>query len=318
MRRGSELNLEHLRKHGVEFVHGDVRCRDDFQTLEKFDLLIDCSAEPSVHAGTCGSPRKVIDINLNGTINCLEAARENGAAALFLSTSRVYPIEPIRNLSYTETETRFELDAKQSLPGASAKGIAEDFPLEGARSFYGATKLASEQFLQEYVYNCGMRGLINRCGVLTGPRQMGRVDQGVITLWMARHIYQKPLKYIGFGGTGKQVRDLLHINDLFDLIVKQIEQPDCWNGSVFNAGGGRDVSVSLKELTAFCQTITGKKADVTPQPETAAVDIPIYLTDNTRVEKQFSWKPARGVEETLQDIAGWIETNKAGLESILS
>jgi len=145
---------------------------------------------------------------------------------------------------------------------------------------------------------------------------MGRVDQGVITLWLARHIYQKPLKYIGFGGTGKQVRDLLHIRDLFDLIVKQIEQPDCWNGGVFNAGGGRDVSVSLQELTAFCQTITGKKVAVTPQPETAAVDIPVYLTDNTRVEKQFGWKPRTGVEETLRDIAVWIEQNKAELESV--
>lgn len=318
MRRGSELNLAHLRKYGVEFAHGDVRCRDDFQNLGKFDLLIDCSAEPSVHAGTSGSPRKVIDINLNGTINCLEAARENGAAVLFLSTSRVYPIEPIRNLNCTETETRFELNAAQSLPGVSSKGIAENFPLEGARSFYGSTKLASEYFLQEYVYNCGLRGLINRCGLLTGARQMGRVDQGVITLWLARHIYQKPLKYIGFGGTGKQVRDLLDIRDLFDLIVKQTAQPDCWNGSVFNAGGGREVSVSLKELTAFCQTLTGKKVPVTPQAETAAVDIPVYLTDNTRVEKQFGWRPERDVETTLKDIAAWIEENKAGLESVFS
>jgi CDP-paratose 2-epimerase len=316
MRRGSELNLAHLRKCSVDFVHGDVRCRDDFQALGKFDLLIDCSAEPSVHAGTSGSPRKVIDINLSGTVNCLEVARENGASVLFLSTSRVYPIEPIRNLNYTETKTRFELDAKQSLPGVSAKGIAENFPLEGARSFYGSTKLASEQFLQEYVYNCGMRGLINRCGLLTGPHQMGKVDQGVITLWLARHIYQKPLKYIGFGGTGKQVRDLLHIRDLFDLIVKQIKQPDCWNGSVFNAGGGREVSVSLQELTSFCQTITGKKVAVTPQPETTAVDIPVYLTDNTKAEKQFGWRPARNVEETLRDIAEWIEQNKTELESV--
>lgn len=316
MRRGSELNLAYLRKCGIDFVHGDVRCRDDFQALGKFDLLIDCSAEPSVHAGTTGSPRKVIDINLSGTVNCLEAASENGAAVLFLSTSRVYPIEPIRNLKYTETKTRFELDAQQSLPGVSAKGIAENFPLEGARSFYGSTKLASEQFLQEYVYNCGMRGLINRCGLLTGPHQMGKVDQGVITLWLARHIYQKPLKYIGFGGTGKQVRDLLHIRDLFDLIVKQIKQPDCWNGSVFNAGGGREVSVSLQELTSFCQTITGKKVAVTPQPETATVDIPVYLTDNTKAEKQFGWRPARNVEETLRDIAEWIEQNKTELESV--
>lgn len=318
MRRGSELNLAHLRKAGVDFIHGDVRCRDDLSGLPPFDLLIDCSAEPSVYAGASGSPRNVIDTNLNGTVNCLEAARAHGAAVLFLSTSRVYPIGPLRSLTYVETETRFELDVRQSLPGVSAKGIAENFPLEGARSFYGATKLASELFLQEYVYNCGVRGLINRCGLLTGPRQMGRGDQGVIVLWLARHMYQKPLKFTGFGGTGKQVRDLLHIRDLFDLIVKQIGQPDCWDGRVYNAGGGRECSVSLKELTAFCQAITGKNVPVTPQPETAAVDIPVYLTDNTRVEKQFGWSPSAGVEETLRDIAKWIEENKTGLESILA
>lgn len=317
MRRGSELNLEHLRSHGVEFVHGDVRCRDDFLSMGPFDLLIDCSAEPSVHAGTSGSPRTVIDINLNGTVNCLEAARENSAAVLFLSTSRVYPIDLIRQMNYTETATRFELDAGQSLSGVSVKGIGEDFPLTGARSFYGTTKLSSEYFLQEYVYNCGMRGLINRCGVLTGPRQMGRVDQGVITLWVARHIYKNPLRYIGFGGEGKQVRDLLHIRDLFNLIVKQIERADCWSGRVYNAGGGRAISVSLQELTGVCQRITGNDVPVASQPETASVDIPIYLSDNSSVEKEFGWSPEIGVEETIEDIARWIKQNQEMLAPIL-
>ncbi len=235
MRRGSELNLPALRDHGVTFVHGDVRCRDDVRQAGPFDLLVDCAAEPSVHAGCDGSPRTVIDINLNGTINCLEAARQHQAAVLFLSTSRVYPIAPLRNLKYTETGTRFELDDNQTLRGVSGNGIAEDFPLDGARSFYGATKLSAELFLQEYVCTYGMRGLINRCGILTGPRQMGRVDQGVITLWLARHIYRKPLRYTGFGGTGKQVRDLLHIADLFTLIRSQIMQDSCWNGNVYSS-----------------------------------------------------------------------------------
>jgi CDP-paratose 2-epimerase len=318
MRRGSELNLPVLRDHGVTFVHGDVRCRDDVRQAGPFDLLIDCAAEPSVHAGNAGSPRTVIDINLNGTINCLETAREHQAAVLFLSTSRVYPIESLRNLKYTETGTRFELDAKQPLRGVSENGVAADFPLDGARSFYGTTKLSAELFLQEYVYNYGLRGLINRCGILTGPRQMGRADQGVITLWLARHIYRKPLRYTGFGGTGKQVRDLLHIADLFTLIRSQIMQDSIWNGTVYNVGGGRRSSVSLLELTGLCQARTGVTVSVTPDPETSPVDIPVYLTDNTAVQRQFAWAPEKSVEKTLDDIACWIESNKTLLEPILT
>jgi CDP-paratose 2-epimerase len=318
MRRGSELNLPALRDHGVTFVHGDVRCRDDFRQAGPFDLLIDCAAEPSVHAGNAGSPRTVIDINLNGTINCLETAREHQAAVLFLSTSRVYPIAPLRNLKYTETGTRFELDDNQTLRGVSGNGIAEDFPLDGARSFYGATKLSAELFLQEYVCTYGMRGLINRCGILTGPRQMGRVDQGVITLWLARHIYKKPLRYTGFGGSGKQVRDLLHIADLFTLIRSQIMQPACWDGSAYNVGGGRRISISLLELTGLCRERTGATVPVTPEPETAPVDIPVYLTNSARAQQQFHWTPEWGVEKTLDDIACWIEANKEMLEPVLA
>ncbi len=318
MRRGGELNLARLKAAGVDFVHGDVRCRDDFEGLKPFDLLIDCSAEPSVQAGTEGAPRKVLDINLRGTINCLEAARANGAAVLLLSTSRVYPIEALRSVGYVEGATRFELADDQPLPGFSTEGVSERFSLEGARSFYGTSKLASEHILQEYVYNYGLRGLIDRCGVLAGPHQMARTDQGVVTLWLARHIYGRPLRYIGFGGSGKQVRDLLHVHDLFDLIMRQLGQDDCWDGTVFNVGGGRPVSVSLLELTDLCRGLTGNTVDITPQPETHAVDIPVYLTDARLARDVFDWTPSRDIESVLGDILKWITDNQAALKPILA
>src|SRR5207244_863097 len=106
-RRGSELNVPRLQKLGVTFLHGDIRCREDVESWPAFDLLIDCSAEPSVQAGLDGSPMPVIQNNLTGTIHCLEAARRRNAAFLFLSTSRVYPIERINTLGYLEEDTRF-------------------------------------------------------------------------------------------------------------------------------------------------------------------------------------------------------------------
>jgi CDP-paratose 2-epimerase len=217
-RRGSELNIPRLKQAGIEFVHGDVRNAEDLEASAlPVDLILECSAEPSVLAGYT-SPGYVLQTNLIGTINCLELARQNQADFIFISTSRVYPIAYLNQLNYTETDTRFQLSEQQDLPGVSQFGISEQFPLDLPRSLYGSTKLASELIINEYGDAYGLRTLINRCGVLTGPWQMGKVDQGVFALWVANHYFQKSLKYIGYGGTGKQVRDFLHVADLLDLI----------------------------------------------------------------------------------------------------
>lgn len=202
-RRGSELNLPRLKQAGIEFIHGDVRNREDLDPVAmEPDLILECSAEPSVLAGYA-SPGYVLETNLVGTINCLELARQTQADFIFLSTSRVYPIAHLNALKFAETETRFQLLDEQILPGVSSQGISEEFPLDGVRSLYGSTKLASELLIAEYGDTYGMRTLINRCGVLTGPWQMGKVDQGVFALWMSAHYFQKLLKYIGYGGNGK-------------------------------------------------------------------------------------------------------------------
>ncbi len=317
-RRGSELNLPRLRAAGVELRHGDVRCREDFDDLPPYDLLIDCSAEPSVRAGLGSSPRAVLDTNLLGTINCLEAARARGAALLFLSTSRIYPIGPLNSLPFSETETRYRWDEAASIPGFSVHGIAEGFPLDGARSFYGASKLAGEQLIQEYVAGYGMRALINRCGVLAGPWQMGKVDQGVITLWVACHHFGRPLRYTGFGGEGKQVRDILHVEDLFDLILRQFEAPAKWDGRVYNVGGGNDGSVSLKELTDLCVAATGKTVPIASVRETAGVDLRIYVSDARKAARDFRWRPTRSPARVVADIRAWIFEYEQTLRDILT
>jgi CDP-paratose 2-epimerase len=317
-RRGGELNLPRLLAAGVEFRHGDIRSREDFDDLPPYDLMIDCSAEPSVHAGTGGSPRAVLDTNLVGTINCLEAARSRGAAFLFLSTSRIYPIEALNALPFTETDTRYRWDDVAGIRGFSAHGIAEGFTLEGARSFYGTSKLACEQVIQEYVFNYGMRALIDRCGVIAGPWQMGKVDQGVITLWVARHYFERPLRYTGFGGRGKQVRDILHVQDLFELLMLQLEAPAVWDGRAYNVGGGNLVSVSLKELTELCAQETGKTVAIAQVSETAGVDLRIYVTDARKVAADFGWRPSRGPARIVRDIRAWIEEHQNALKSLLT
>lgn len=316
-RRGSELNLPRLRAAGVEFAYGDIRQPSDIDNAGPFDLLIECSAEPSVLAGYDSSPRYVIDTNLSGTVNCLEAARRHGADILFLSTSRVYPIEPLGALALRETDTRFEVTGDNALPGLSPAGLAENFPLDGTRSMYGATKLSSELILAEYRAMYGLRAVVNRCGVIAGPWQMGKVDQGVAVLWVARHLFGGPLQYIGFGGAGKQVRDLLHIDDLLELVLLQIAHINDLNGATFNVGGGLDTSASLCELTALCREITGKELAIGSAPATRPADIPWYVTDNARVTAATGWRPRRDVQAIVEDIHRWINDHAAQLAPIL-
>ncbi len=316
-RRGSELNLSRLKEAGIPFIHGDVRNPEDFEGLPSFDLMLECSAEPSVLAGIDSSPSYVLNTNLLGTIHCLEAVRKNHAAIIFLSTSRVYPIHSINSLPYREDATRFSLDDVNGMPGVSSRGISEDFPLSGPRSIYGATKLCSEYLIQEYCESYGIHAIINRCGLIAGPWQMGKVDQGVVMLWAACHRFKKDLAYIGYNGTGKQVRDVLHIDDLSDLVLAQMKRIDEFSGEIFNAGGGLDNSVSLQEMTAICQDVTGETIPLRSVPETRPNDLKWYVTDNSRVSRTFGWEPKRSVKETLTDIARWIDSNRSLLTNIL-
>lgn len=316
-RRGAELNLPRLKAGGVAFVHGDIRNPEDLDAAGEPDLLLECSAEPSVMAGYGGSPAYVVNTNLVGTVNCLELARRHGAGVIFLSTSRVYPVAAINDLEYVERDTRFELAPDQDVPGVSAAGFSEAFPLEGARSLYGATKLASELLIAEYRAMYGLRAVVNRCGVLAGPWQMGKVDQGVAVLWAARHVLGGTLDYIGFGGTGKQVRDLLHIADLVDLVLYQAANLDACDGATWNVGGGRDHSLSLREMTALCETLTGNRIGIGSAPDTRPGDIRLYLSDTARVRAATGWRPKRDTRVVMEDIVRWIGEHRSQLAGIL-
>lgn len=316
-RRGSELNIPRLKREGVVFIHGDIRNKEDFKNIKKFDLMIECSAEPSVLAGVNSSITYLLNTNLFGTLNCLEEVKKNKASLIFLSTSRVYPINLINNLDFVEEETRFVIKKEQKIKGISVNGIDEEFPIDCYRSLYGATKYCSEIFIQEYIHSFGIKGIINRCSIITGPWQMGKIDQGVFVLWVASHIFNKKLKYIGYGGKGKQVRDFLHIDDLFRLIDIQINSIDKLNGEISNVGGGIENSISLLELTKICEEITGKKTKIGSQKETKPNDLKFYITDYSKINRLTGWYPVKGVNATISDIADWINKNKEVLINIL-
>jgi CDP-paratose 2-epimerase len=317
-RRGSELTVLRLRSSGVEFMHGDVRSMDDLSRAGPANVLVEASAEPSVYAGYGGDPNYLVHTNLFGAANCLEYARQDGSDFVFLSTSRVYSIDALRALPLDSRDGRFFLRNGFEQAGVSEAGISEAFSLAGHRSLYGTTKLAAELLVEEYRVMYGLRTVINRCGVISGPWQMGKVDQGFVALWLSRHLFGGRLSYMGFRGHGLQVRDVLHVDDLYDLVVRQLNGLDEYSGGLFNVGGGMTRSVSLRELTSMSQKISGRKIELGQVPETRDADIPFYVSDCQAVTRTTGWTPKRSLDQLLEDVWRWLVDERAQLEPILS
>ncbi len=305
-RRGTQFNAARLEDHGIRLVKGDVTNPKHLAQFNDIGLIIDCAAEPSVLASR-QEPLKAIQSNLIGTLNCLELARRLQADFIFLSTSRVYPVAALEEVPWEELPTRYDWKKDVSGVGYSYEGITSQFPLNGVRSLYGATKLCSEQLLVEYLDMFRLRGVINRFGIIAGPWQWGKEDQGVVGFWVARHKYKGPLSYIGYGGTGKQVRDALHIDDVCELILLEIQQMDRMNRHLFNIGGGRKNSFSLCELTKQVSAITKVSIPLASVAETRPHDLRIYIADNYWVTKQTGWAPRRSLENILVDTSRWID-----------
>ncbi len=318
-RRGSELNLKKILSYGVKFIHGDVRIKTDFDKISKVDLVIDAAAEPSVLAGdSYGELENLMETNLLGTINTLYFVKKHYSSFIFLSTSRVYPYDKLEKINIDKLKNRFAISINQSILGINNNGISEKFTLEGVRSLYGATKLCSEYLIQEFSHNFNIPCVINRCGVISGPFQMGKIDQGVIVLWMAKHYWKRKLSYIGYGGKGHQVRDVLHINDLYNLIEWQIKNINVHKSNIFNVGGGNKNAISLYELTEICEKITGNKIVIDSKLESRPGDIPLYITDNTKIFNFSGWKPKKSIVDILTEIHKWIKDDEVFLKSILS
>ncbi len=317
-RRGSELAIARLAEARVGFVHGDVRAPDDLAAIGPVTWLIECSAEPSVLAGYDASPRYLIDTNLGGAVNCLEHLRRFGGRMIFLSSSRVYPIAGLRALPLALDGERLDIEAGAAGEGWSRDGINEAFPLDGVRSLYGMTKLSAELAIQEYGAAYGIDSVINRCGVICGAWQMGKVDQGFVALWMARHAFGGELSYIGFDGDGYQVRDVLDVRDLARLVITQIEGMDRFSGSLYNAGGGFERSLSLRQLTGLCRELTGNEIAIGRIEQTHPTDIPYYVTDNAKVTRETGWAPTTPLADTLEEIHRWLSDNREALRPLFT
>lgn len=300
-RKGSKFNYTVLKKKKIKNFKINIANYKKLKGLRKFDLIIDCCAEAAVEVS-----RKKIDevfnTNLIGTFNILKKAKRDKSKIIFLSSSRVNSIKNINKIIGNNSNLKKKLQIN--------KLIDDKFENSRPKSLYGFTKLASEMLIEEFNYAFGLKYIINRCGVISGPLQFGKQDQGFVSLWVIHHIMKKKLSYIGYGGHGNQVRDVLHIDDLCELIHKQIKIINKIYNKLYTVGGSKISYTSLKNLTKICQNITGNKISIDKKKSTSIYDIPYFITDNRKVSKAYKWRPKKNINKIVYDITTWINNNK--------
>jgi len=316
MRPGSETNRTILRQLGISVFHGDIRNMSDFEAVEKVDWVIDAAANPSVLAGVNGSgtSRQLLEHNLVGSVNILEYCKGHRAGLILVSTSRVYSIPALAALPLKTKDDAFTLDSSKVLPrGVSSRGIDTDFSTDPPISLYGSSKLAAETLALEYGLAFDFPVWINRCGVLAGAGQFGTADQGIFSYWINAHLRHRPIRYIGFGGTGYQVRDAFHPRDLSGLLHAQISNTRKGGRRIYSVGGGPSNAMSLAQLTAWCNSKFGNH-----QPQTddrsRLYDVPWIVMDSTHASDDFGWLCGTNLLGILDEIACHAERNPQWLE----
>jgi CDP-paratose 2-epimerase len=302
-RPGSELNLPRLEAAGVRIWRGDVRFEKDLAEAKGIDWVIDAAANPSVLAGVDGktSSRELLEHNLWGTVNLLEVCKRENAGLILLSTSRVYSIESLCALPVRERNGAFVFEEHGAHSGPA--GVTEEFPTGAPISLYGASKLASEQIALEYGAAFGFPVWVNRCGVMAGAGQFGKPDQGIFSFWIHSWAQKAPLKYIGFGGTGHQVRDCLHPEDLLELVMKQMRDDKTKRpkdeeakrqvpegGKVKKSEGGKVETLGGKE-------ITGERR----------LEIADWRSEHGRVQRVFNVSGGVVSAMSLRQLSDWCE-----------
>jgi CDP-paratose 2-epimerase len=316
-RPGSELNRQPLKKLGVDVRFGDIRNASDLDSLPMVDWVIDAAAQASVLSGLDGScsSRQVIEHNLLGTMNVLEYCRQHSSGLILLSSSRVYSIPPLAKLQMRVEANAFEPIESQDWPmGVSPEGISELCSTAPPASLYGSLKFASEQLSLEYGLLHQFPVWVNRCGVMGGAGQLGHATQGIIAYWIHSYREGKPLRYIGFNGSGYQVRDCLHPSDLARLVSLQIHSAgDLGHPQVVNVSGGQESAWSLHQLSMWCDNRFGVKkidSDSTVRP----FDLPWIVLDSKVARDVWGWQPQVSIVDVFSEVAEHAERHPHWLE----
>ena len=297
-RGGSLLNLARLKKKKIKNFKKDISNYNELKSLPKYDLIVDCCAEAAVEKSR-KEVDKVFNTNLVGTFNILKKCAKDKSNFIFLSSSRVYSIKKLRQLK----RNKFLINEK--------------FDTSKPKSIYGFSKYSSEHLIREFSFLYKIKYIINRLGVISGPWQFGKQDQGFVSFWIWKHMNRRKLSYNGFGGKGLQIRDVVHITDVCKLISRQIKKINSIHNLTLNAGGGSKNAISLKDLTKICQKITSNRIKIFSRKVTSIYDIPYYVTDNSKVKKIYNWNPQKKISDIVKDVYKWMFLNKKVLKKYI-
>jgi CDP-paratose 2-epimerase len=306
-RKGAEKNLEWLKqnhkKNRLTFVKDDIR---NFTILKNIckdvEAIFHTAAQVAVTTSV-KNPREDFEINALGTLNVLEAARlvNTNPSIIFFSTNKVYG-NNVNKIPLVERETRYEFaDEKYRF------GIPEDFPTDASEHTpYGVSKYAADLYVRDYTAIYGLPTVTFRCSCMYGTRQFGNEDQGWVAHFVISSIFNKPLTIYG---DGKQVRDVLYVDDVNRLVEYSLVNISKIKGEVFNIGGGPENTLSLLELISILEKYLGKKVRYTFSDWRPA-DQKVYISDIRKAEKMFEWRPIVKPEEGVRKLINWVNGNK--------
>ncbi|MBS3095911.1 NAD-dependent epimerase/dehydratase family protein [Candidatus Woesearchaeota archaeon] len=310
VRKGVEISRDILEDNDIRFVHGDVRNIEDFSNVDKkIDIILNTAAEPSAIEGY-KNPYFDFTNNFLSVVNVLELARKNRIKVIQWSTNKVYCGDKVNSIKRKELETRFEFDDENY-----NDGIDESFSVDGNdHSIYGLTKLSADLFCQEYARAFDLNIIINRFSCLAGEWQWGLPKQGWFSWWPIAFAYNFPISYIGW--KGKQLRDILYVKDICELILKQIEGIDDFKGEVFNVGGGIKNTMSLMEATDYLENKFGFKPEIKFEERPRRADQCVFVNNIGKVSSTFNWEPKVNPESAMDNISGWVRENKELLDKV--
>ncbi|MFH1545295.1 MAG: NAD-dependent epimerase/dehydratase family protein [archaeon] len=298
--KNQEYNWNYLKKYeNIELIKGDIRRKEDLsKAIDGIDAVIHCAAQTAVTTSVI-EPEPDFTTNALGTFNVLEAVRKNDVKAIvYCSTNKVYG-ENVNKIPIEEGEKRYSFGKEFS------EGVPEKFSIDLCEHTpYGCSKLAGDLYVQDYAQLYGIKTGVFRMSCIYGTRQFGVEDQGWVAWFTIAALTGKPITIYG---DGKQVRDVLFVNDLVEAYDAFLESS--LKQGVFNTGGGAKNTLSLRELIEILEEdINGKIkssfSDWRPS------DQKVYISDISKLKEQLQWEPKTSPEEGVKELIEWVKENK--------
>lgn len=306
VRKGTRENAEWLKTNhrNIEIVEGDIRNFSDLTHVmkKKYAAVIHLAAQVAVTTSVT-DPRNDFEINALGTFNVLEAIRLSGTkpVVIYSSTNKVYG--GMEKVTIIQKNGQY---AYRDYPG----GIPESFCLD-FHSPYGCSKGSADQYVRDYERIYDIPTVVFRQSCIYGPRQFGIEDQGWVAWFIIATTLGKPITVYG---DGKQVRDVLYVDDLVELFYRAYRNIKVSRGKIYNVGGGKDNVLAVwTRFGPILEKLFGKKLNV-KFADWRPGDQKVYVSDISKVKKELGWKPEVSVEEGIEKLFHWVQENKKMFE----